>query len=94
MILSLKEGRMTISMEFAATDENPVTAEEVLIGAYDIISRAFSQEEVIRAYYGTDPDTMDLRPNPECPAHVQRIQERYSLAGHLSNADQLARHDL
>ena len=52
---------MTISMQFAATDENPVTAEEVLIGAYDIISRAFSQEEVIRAYYRTDPDTMDLR---------------------------------
>ena len=78
---------MTISMEFAATDEKPVTAEEVLIGAYDIISRAFSQEEVIRAYYGTDPDTMDLRPNPECPAQVQRIQERDSLAGNLSNAD-------
>ena len=48
-------------MDLAATDEKPITVEEVLIGAYDIISRAFSQEEVIRAYYGTDPDTMDLR---------------------------------
>ena len=94
MILSLKEGRMTISMEFAATDEKPITAEEVLIGAYDIISRAFSQEEVIKAYYRTDPDTMDLRPNPEYPAQVQRILERDTLADHLSNADQLARHDL
>ena len=94
MILSLKEGRMTISMEFAATDEKPITAEEVLIGAYDIISRSFSQEEVIRAYYGTDPDTMDLRPNPEYPAQVQRIQERDSLADHLSDADQLASHGL
>ena len=61
MILSLKDGQMTISIEFVATDENPITVEEVLIGAYDIISRAFSQEEVIRAYYRTDPDTMDLR---------------------------------
>ena len=87
MILSLKEGRMTISMEFAATDEKPVTAEEVLIGAYDIISRAFSQEEVIRAYYRTDPDTMDLRPNPEYPVQVQRILERDTLVGYLSNAD-------
>ena len=87
MILSLKEGRMTISMEFAATDEKPITAEEVLLGAYDIISRAFSQEEVIRAYYRTDPDTMDLRPNPECPAQMQRILERDTLAGHLSDAD-------
>ena len=92
MKLSLNEGQMTISMDFAATDEKPITVEEVLIGAYDIISRAFSQEEVIRAYYRTDPDTMDLRPNPECPAHVQRIQERDTLVGHLSDADQLARH--
>ena len=53
---------MTISMEFVATYEIPNTVEEVLIGAYDIISRVFSQEEeVIRAYYRTDPDTMDLR---------------------------------
>ena len=87
MILSLKEGRMTISMEFAATDEKPITAEEVLIGAYDIISRAFSQEEVIRAYYGTDPDTMDLRPNPEYPAQEQKILEGSALVSHLSNAD-------
>ena len=47
MILSLKEGRMTISMEFAATDEKPITVEEVLIGAYDIISREYSQEDMI-----------------------------------------------
>lgn len=62
MILSLKDGQMTISIEFVATDEKPITVEEVLIGAYDIISRTFSQEEVIRAYYGTDPNTMDLCP--------------------------------
>ena len=62
MILSLKDGQMTISIEFVATDEKPTTVEEVLIGAYDIISRTFSQEEVIRAYYGTDPNTMDLCP--------------------------------
>ena len=85
---------MTISIDFGSSDENQITAEEVLIGAYDIISRAFSQEEVIRAYYRTDPDTMDMRPNPEYPAQVQRILERDTLADHLSNADQLARHDL
>ena len=33
MILSLKDGQMAISMEFAATDENQVTAEEVLCDA-------------------------------------------------------------
>ena len=49
MILSLKDGQMTISIEFVATDENPITAEDVLIGAYNIISREYSQEEVIKA---------------------------------------------
>lgn len=52
---------MTISIEFVATDEKPITVEDVLIGAYNIISREYSQEEVIKAYYRTDPDTMDLR---------------------------------
>ena len=70
---------MTISMDFAATDEKPITVEEVLIGAYDIISRAFSQEEVIRAYYRTDPDTMDLRTEVEYPDYVKKILERSKL---------------
>ena len=67
MELSLKEGRMTISIDFGSSDENQITAEEVLLGAYDIISRVFSQEQVIRAYYNTSPDTMStLRyPNPQ-----------------------------
>ena len=60
MTLSLTEGRMTISIDFGSSDEKQITAEEVLLGAYDIIARAFSQDQVIRAYYNTDPDTMDL----------------------------------
>ena len=47
MILSLKDGQMTISIEFVATDENPITVEDVLIGAYYINLREYSQEEVI-----------------------------------------------
>lgn len=70
MELSLKEGRMTISIYFGSSDENQITAEEVLLGAYDIIARAFSQDQVIRAYYNTDPDTMDLRTSPESPEDV------------------------
>ena len=71
---------MTISMEFAATDEKPITAEEVLIGAYDIISRVFSQEQVIRAYRNTDPSTMDLRTSPESPEDVAEKQGNDELA--------------
>ena len=47
MILSLKYGQMTISIEFVATYEKPNTVEEVLIGAYNIISHTFSQEDMI-----------------------------------------------
>lgn len=52
---------MTISMEFEETTDKEITPEEVLLGAYDILSRAFSQEQVSRAYKNTDPDGMSLR---------------------------------
>ena len=72
MELSLKEGRMTISIDFGSSDDNQITAEDVLLGAYDIISRVFSQEQVIRAYYNTNPDTMSTRrhPNPKIDEHA------------------------
>ena len=61
MILSIKEDNLTVSIEFPETDEVKPSAADVLIGAYDVISRVFSQEAVIGAYYSTDPDTMDFR---------------------------------
>ncbi|MGM9775684.1 MAG: hypothetical protein ACI3ZG_02760 [Candidatus Coprenecus sp.] len=42
MTLSLTEGRMTISIDFCSEEEKKITAEDVLLGAYDIISRVFS----------------------------------------------------
>ena len=48
-------------MDLPQEGDNYVTAEDVLIAAYDAISRVFSQEAVIRAYHRTDPDTMALR---------------------------------
>ena len=61
MQLSLIEKNMTITMDLTPEGDNYVTAEDVLIAAYDAISRVFSQEAVIRAYHRTDPDTMALR---------------------------------
>ena len=52
---------MTITMDLTPEGDNYVTAGDVLIAAYDAISRIFSQEAVIRAYHRTDPDTMALR---------------------------------
>ena len=61
MQLSLKEQNMTITMDLTPEGDHDITAEDVLIAAYDAISRVFSQEAVIRAYHRTDPDTMALR---------------------------------
>ena len=61
MQLSLKENNMTIIMDLTPEGDNDITAEDVLIVAYDVISRVFSQEAVIRAYHRTNPDTMALR---------------------------------
>ena len=61
MILSIKEDNLTVSIEFPETDEVKPSAADVLIGAYDVISRIFNQEAVIGAYYSTDSDTMDFR---------------------------------
>ena len=57
MEMRIKEGSLTYIKEF----DDYVTPEEMLIGAYELISKVYSQEAVIRAYHRTDPDTMDIR---------------------------------
>ena len=57
MEIRIKEGSLTYIKEF----DDDVTPEEMLIGAYELISKVYSQEAVIRAYHRTDPDTMDIR---------------------------------
>lgn len=72
MILSIKEDNLTVSIEFPETDEVKPSAADVLISAYDVISRIFSQEAVIGAYYSTDPDTMDFwRKDDDFLKHVK-----------------------
>ena len=57
MEIIIKEGSLT----YIKTLNNYASPEDVLIGAYELISKVFSQESVIRAYNRTDPDTLDLR---------------------------------
>lgn len=58
MIVTIKEwDGLTIS---AKLREN-ATCEEVIIAALDIISRIYSQWDVIRAYENIDPDGMCVR---------------------------------
>ena len=57
MEMRIKEGTLTYVKEF----DDDVTPEEMLIGAYELIAKVYSQQSVINAYYNTDPDTMDIR---------------------------------
>ena len=62
MIISIKNNNLTVAVELEEDGfDKTVSCEELLLAAYDIISRIFSQTGLIRAYYATDPDTMDLR---------------------------------
>ncbi len=76
MILSIKEGDLTISKEFIDTEDHDVSVEEVLVGAYDVISRVFTQDAVVKAYYKTDPDCMGFRDPDD---KVLQMFEKYGL---------------
>lgn len=41
--------------------EKPVSSEELMLAAYDIIGRVYSDKAVVKAYYRTDPDGMTER---------------------------------
>ena len=57
MELIIKEGDIT----YIKTLDKYASPEDMLIGAYELISKVYSQQSVINAYYNTDPDTMDVR---------------------------------
>lgn len=57
MGLIIKEGDIT----YIKSLDRYASPEEMLIGAYELISKVYSQQAVIEAYYRTDPDTMGIR---------------------------------
>ena len=57
MELIIKEGDIT----YIKSLDRYASPEEMLIGAYELISKVYSQQAVIEAYYQTDPDTMGIR---------------------------------
>lgn len=57
MELIIKEGDIT----YLKSLDRYASPEEMLIGAYELISKVYSQQAVIEAYYRTDPDTMGIR---------------------------------
>lgn len=61
MQMIIKEGSLTYIKDFTRNEDGVITPEDVLIGAYELIAKVFSQKGLIEAYHRTDPDTMDLR---------------------------------
>ena len=57
MELIIKEGDIT----YIKSLDRYASPEEMLIGAYELISKVYSQQAVIEAYYRTDPDTMGIQ---------------------------------
>ena len=62
MTLSIKQDNLTVAVELEEDGfEKTVSCEELLLAAYNVISRIYSQKQVVNAYYNTNPDTMTLR---------------------------------
>ena len=61
MQLIIKEGSLTYIKDFSTDKGGCTSPEEMLIGAYELISKVYSQKSVIEAYYRTDPDTLCIR---------------------------------
>ena len=57
MELIIKEGDIT----YIKTLDKYASPEDMLIGAYELIAKVYSQESVIRAYSRTDPSILDVR---------------------------------
>ena len=78
MTISIKQDNLTVAVELEEDGfEKSVSCEELLLAAYDVISRVFSQKAVINAYYNTNPDTMTLRNDDDpvrqiCPTYFNK----------------------
>ena len=61
MIISIKQENLTVAVELEEDGyEKSVSCEELLLAAYDAISRIFTQKALVKAYYNTNPDTIAI----------------------------------
>ena len=62
MLISIKQDHLTVAVELEEDGfEKSVSCEEVMLAAYDIIGRVYSDKAVVKAYFRTDPDRMTER---------------------------------
>ena len=75
MIISIKQGNLTVAVELEEDGfEKSVSCEELMLAAYDVISRVFSQKAVVNAYYNTNPDTFTIRDDAD---PVRQMRPKY-----------------
>lgn len=66
MIISIKQDNLTVAVELEEDGfEKSVSCEELMLAAYDIIGRVYSDKAVVKAYFRTDPDRMTERDNDD-----------------------------
>ena len=64
MNISIKQDNLTVAVELEEDGfDKSVSCEELLLAAYDIIGRIYSNKAVVKAYFRTDPDSMTERDN-------------------------------
>lgn len=74
-IISIKQENLTVAVELEEDGyEKSVSCEELLLAAYDAISRIFTQKALVKAYYNTNPDTIDLRDEDD---PVRQLGQKY-----------------
>ena len=78
MVISIQQGNLNVAIDLGEdTFDKSISCEEVLLAAFDIISRRiYSQRGVVKAYYRLNPDNMDLRSKDDpvrkmCPEYRQ-----------------------
>ena len=85
MTLSIKQDNLTVAVELEEDGyEKSVSCEELLLAAYDAISRIFTQKALVKAYYNTNPDTIDLRDEDDPVRQLGQVQMRKAPATGLS----------
>lgn len=78
MTISIKQDNLTVAVELEEDGfEKTVSCEELLLVAYDVIRRIYSQKQVVNAYSNTNPDTMTLRDDDDpvrqmCPTYFNK----------------------
>lgn len=80
--ISIKKEDLTISIDLLEDADNGkfVTAQDLLLAAFNLISYFYTQNALVKAYYNLDPDCMERRKKSDpvrkyAPAYAREKDE-------------------